>query len=231
MHVASGNCGSQTLSAAQARLVRRRESRRAARILGAHWHPPLGDDLEVLYDLRWLRRLAAVIRRVQPDVVLTHPPVDYMEDHTNTCRLAVTAAFARGMPNFRTLPQRPHFEADTTVYHCTPHGLCDPLGQPMRPALFVDTTDVHAQKLQALAAHASQRSWLQASQGLDAMSAFAEQEARQLGRWSRKFRYAEGWWRHSPLGFCAADADPLRTALGVRYCRPRNRTVNIEKGN
>ena len=49
--------------------------------------------MEILYELKTLRRVAAVIREVKPNVILTHPPVDYMEDHTNTCRLVVTAAF------------------------------------------------------------------------------------------------------------------------------------------
>ena len=34
-----------------------------------------------------MRALTAVIREVRPTIVLTHPPQDYMEDHTNTCRL------------------------------------------------------------------------------------------------------------------------------------------------
>ena len=40
------------------------------------------------------------MREEAPEIVPTHSPADYMEDHTNSCRLAVTAAFARGMPNF-----------------------------------------------------------------------------------------------------------------------------------
>jgi len=217
LNVGSGNCGSQTLASAQARRVRRAEAQTAARLLGARWHPALSDDLEILYELPLLRRLAAVIREIKPSVVLTHPPRDYMEDHTNTCRLTVTAVFARGMPNFVTIPRRPIFSGDTVLYHCTPHGLTDSLRHPMRPEFYVNTSSVHARKLEALAAHASQREWLMASQGFDAMTAYVEKESRQLGRWSGKFRYAEGWWRHSHLGFGAEDADPLRDALGANY--------------
>src|SRR5438876_11077237 len=64
MTLASGNCGSLQHSAAHTRAVRRAESRRAAKILGASYHPSLVDDLEILYELATLRRLAAVIRRV-----------------------------------------------------------------------------------------------------------------------------------------------------------------------
>src|SRR4029079_5415901 len=66
--LASGSCGSLQHSANRMRSVRRAESRRAASILGATYHPSLVDDLEIFYDLKTLRRLAAVIRRVRPSV-------------------------------------------------------------------------------------------------------------------------------------------------------------------
>ena len=115
--VANGNCGSAQYNAAMTRSIRNAEARAAAKILGAHFHPSLTNDLEILYNLELLRALAAVIREVKPGIVLTHSPQDYMEDHTNTSRLAVTAAFTRGMPNFKTVPPRPTADYDVTVYH------------------------------------------------------------------------------------------------------------------
>src|SRR5205814_1697250 len=103
--------------AAVTRAIRRREAERAARVLGAHFHPSLTDDLEIFYEIRTLRRLAAILREVQPSIVLTHSPQDYMEDHTNACRLAVTASFSRCMPNFRTIPPRAAAGGDVTIYH------------------------------------------------------------------------------------------------------------------
>src|ERR1051326_7090706 len=47
MTVASGSCGSLQESAAVMRRVRRKESERAASILGAHYHRSLTDDLEI----------------------------------------------------------------------------------------------------------------------------------------------------------------------------------------
>jgi len=41
--------------------------------------------------------------------------------------------------------------------------------------------------------------------------------AGEVGRMSRRFKFAEGWRRHSHMGFCAPDADPLRAALGKKY--------------
>ncbi|MCW5559525.1 MAG: PIG-L family deacetylase, partial [Verrucomicrobiae bacterium] len=166
-NVSSGNLGSLTLSAAETRRVREQESREAAALLGAVWHAPFCDDLEILYTVPNLRRAAAILREVRPRILLTHPPVDYMEDHVNACRLAVTGAFARGMPNFWTEPGHPHVEHDVTVYHAMPHGLVTPLREPVIPDLFVDTTAVHETKRSALACHRSQKEWLDESQGMD----------------------------------------------------------------
>jgi len=217
LNLANGSCGSQVYSAARARAVRRAEARRAARRLGAHWHPSLCDDLEILYTLPLLRRLAAVIRQVRPGVILTHPPVDYMEDHTNTCRLVVTAAFAHAMPNFRSVPPRPTADYDITIYHCIPHSLRDPLRRRVVPEAFVNTTSVQDRKRAALAEHQSQQAWLDASQGMNSFLAKADADARLVGRLSGRFRFAEGWWRHLHYGFSGAEADPLRAALGKNY--------------
>lgn len=216
-NLSSGNCGSLTMGPARTRVVRRREARNAARILGARWHPPIADDLELAYDLRLLRRVAAVVRAVRPAIVLTHAPADYMEDHMATSRLAVSAAFARGMPNFRTVPARAAVEGEVSVYHALPHGLRDGLRRRVMAGAWVDTTTVHAVKRAALAAHRSQKDWLDASQGMDSYLKAMDAMSAGVGRASRRFRLAEGWRRHLHLGLSATDADPLAEALGHRY--------------
>ena len=95
-----------TLGPAATARLRAGEARAAARILGARFHPSLTPDCTILYGMPLLRRVAAIVRAVRPRVLLVPSPQDYMEDHTETCRLAVTAAFVRGMPNFRTTPSR-----------------------------------------------------------------------------------------------------------------------------
>ncbi len=217
MTVASGNCGSAQHGATATRAIRRREARRAAQILGAHFHPCLTDDLEILYALPLLRRLAAIVREVRPDILLTHSPQDYMEDHTNTCRLAVTAAFARGMPNFQTTPRRAAIPGDLALYHAMPHGLRDGLRRRIIPGAFVNTTSVHVLKRDALAAHQSQKAWLDASQGLDSYLRAMDESSLAVGRMSGKFRHAEGWRRHLHLGLSAMEIDPLAAVLEDNY--------------
>lgn len=217
LNVANGCCGSQKYNARQLALIRLAEARRAAKVIGAHFHSPICNDMEIIYDLNLVRHVAAVIRDVKPNIILTHPPVDYMEDHTNTCRLVVTAAFAHAMPNFRSIPPRPTADYDLTIYHCIPHTMLDPLRRRVRPEIFVNTTSVQAVKRDALIEHQSQQDWLVASQGVNSFVAKADSDARLVGRASKKFKFAEGWWRHLHYGFSAADVDPLREALGRNY--------------
>jgi LmbE family N-acetylglucosaminyl deacetylase len=217
LNLSTGNLGSVGRSQAETTRVRGREAHAAAKLLGATWHPPLCNDLEIFYDDRTLRRLCAIVREVRPQVILTHSPQDYMEDHMNTARLAVTAAFAREAPNYRTVPSRKATSSPVTIYHASPHGLRDGLRRRVPPGAFVDTTTVHDRKRAALACHASQQQWLDATQGMASYVRTMDEFSRALGKLSRKFRHAEGWRRHAHWGFCDERSDPLREALGSKY--------------
>ncbi|MDB6124339.1 MAG: LmbE family protein [Pedosphaera sp.] len=217
MNVSSGNCGSVEYDAKTTRNIRAGEAKQAAKILGAAFHPSLTNDLEVFYTLDMLRQLAAVIREVKPSIVLTHSPQDYMEDHMNTCRLAVTAAFTHGMPNFKTVPSREIYNDDVTIYHCMPHGLRDGLRRRVWPGAYVNTTSVQKTKRESLTAHKSQQGWLDASQGMNSYLLAMEEMSLELGRMSKKFKCAEGWRRHLHLGFSAQEIDPLAKVLGKDY--------------
>jgi LmbE family N-acetylglucosaminyl deacetylase len=230
MTVANGNCGSVQYNAAMTRSVRNAEARTAARILGAQFHPSLTNDLEIFYTLELVRALAAVIREVKPGIVLTHSPQDYMEDHTNTSRLAVTAAFTKGMPNFKTVPPRPTADYDVTVYHGMSHGLCDQLRRRIIPGSFVNTTSVHQTQIQALSGHKSQQNWLDVSQGMNSFLLALENLSLAVGGLSKRFKYAEGWRRHLHFGYAAHEADPLSEALGKNYLVNRTYERELQRG-
>jgi LmbE family N-acetylglucosaminyl deacetylase len=215
-NLANGCCGSTRHNAAETARIRREEAIAAAGEIGAVFHESICDDLAIFYDKPTLAKVAAVIREVSPRIVLTHSPTDYMEDHTNACRLAVTAAFTRGMPNFPTDPARAAVFEGVTVYHAQPYSHRDPLGNLIEPHLFVDTSSLIPRKKAMLARHASQKAWLDESQGLDSyLDTMADLDA-ELGRMSCVFTHAEGWRRHLHLGFCGPKDDPLRETLGAK---------------
>jgi len=214
MNLADGCCGSTETDRAETARIRLAESRAAAAALGAELHEPLVHDLEIFYDRPTLARLTSVIREVAPRILLVHSPVDYMEDHTNACRLAVSAAFCRGMPNFPVEPPRDPVDRPVTIYHAQPHGNSTPLGATVRPDIFVDVSDLIDTKRELLAHHASQKEWLDASQGLDSYLDSMCELGREVGSMSGCYEYAEGWRKHLHLGYCDAEDNPLLDALG-----------------
>jgi LmbE family N-acetylglucosaminyl deacetylase len=214
MNVADGSCGSMVEDAASTARRRLDEAKASAAILGATLYPPIARDLEIFYNESLLRKVAAVVREANPSVVLLQSPVDYMEDHMNATRLGVTATFSRGFPNFFTDPARPPVAGEVAVYHALPWGLRGPLREPVRPHFYVDIASTLDLKRRALACHASQKEWLDRTQGLDSYLQTMEDAAREVGRHSGRFAIAEGWRRHSHLGFGAEDFDPIRDALG-----------------
>lgn len=221
VNVSSGNMGSTVMSAAETARVRRREAQASAKLMGAKWHAPFCNDIMVFYNEENIRRLTAIVRAARPSVVLTHALQDYMEDHMIVARLAVSATFSRGIPNFRSIPAREPDLTSCTIYHAMPVGQCTPLREPVIPELLIDTTKVHALKREALACHASQKEWLDKTQGQESYLKTMDGYSLTLGKKSKRFEHAEGWIRHLHYGFGAENDDPLRDALGKKYLRIR----------
>ncbi len=216
MNLANGSCGTSEYSREEIVAIRRQEAIRAAEFLGASYHGSLVNDLEVFYIQSVISKVAARIRQIKPDVMLLPSPEDYMEDHMNTCRIGVTAAFSRGIPNYVSDPPVPPIFQDITLYHAMPYGLVDGLRRKIVPDLYIDVTTVINRKQEMLACHVSQKKWLDESQGLDSYLITMREMTEQMGDMSGKFEYAEGWRRHSHLGFSVREIDPLGKILEGR---------------
>ncbi len=222
MNLADGCRGSTTMSRSECAAVRLQEAKRAAEVLGATFYDPICPDMEIAYSTEMLRKVAAVVRLAKPSILLTHAPIDYMEDHENACRLAVSAAFCHAMPNFETEPPVDIYTEPVTVYHAQPHGNATPLGEPVIPQYIVGTDDVLDQKVKSLECHASQKEWLDRSQGMDSYVQTMRDLTGQVGAMSGRFTYAEGWRRREHWGFCRESDDPLRDALADIIVQPRS---------
>jgi LmbE family N-acetylglucosaminyl deacetylase len=213
LNLANGSCGSDTLPAAAISQLRRAEAQAACRYAGAIFHPSLVDDLEIFYTSELIRKVGAIVREVAPEILLLHSPEDYMEDHQNAGRVAVTAAFSRNMKNYETIPPVAARNFPITLYHAQPYQNRDQLGRMIIPDFFVDISLVIQQKKAMLTCHSSQQSWLDESQGINAYLETMINISRETGKLSKIFEVAEGWRRHHPAGFCDKDADPLGQAL------------------
>jgi LmbE family N-acetylglucosaminyl deacetylase len=214
LNIANGSCGTATRSREEIIRIRKAEARASAKLMGAVFHPSYVNDIDIFYEKDLLARVGAAVREVNPSIMLVPSPQDYMEDHVNAGRLAVTAAFCRGMRNFPTSPRRKPVEGEMTLYHAMPAGLRDPLRERVVPEYYVDIESVLPRKREALGRHRSQKEWLDVSQGMDAYLITMEEQAAEVGAMSGRFAYAEGWRRHSHLGFSEREIDPLVEALG-----------------
>ncbi|MBN1837694.1 MAG: PIG-L family deacetylase [Spirochaetales bacterium] len=189
VHVATmtgGEAGSATLSSQEIREIRLQEAARAAAVIGAHYHYAGGKDLEVEYNQHYRQLAVRVVREVDPDVVLTHYPVDYLIDHEETSRLVRNAAFIASVPLFDCgLPLKVTGRIPHLYYWNAMNGI-DNLGRPIPVQFGVDVGSVMETKTQMLAAHASQREWLQFINKFDAyleeMKKLAQKQGALIGR-------------------------------------------------
>lgn len=231
LNISNGHCGSATMDEAETVRVRCEEAKNAAAFIGATWHPTISRDIEIFHTPDMIRQVCAIIREVRPRILLTQSPADYMEDHMNATRIAVTAAFCRGMRNYPSTPDlAPTFDP-VTIYHALPYGLTDGLRRRIRPGQYVDIASVVEKKKAMLEMHVSQRQWLDDSQGMDAYTATQIDMSRDVGAMSQKFEYAEGWRRHSHLGFTDTDTDPLTDALGGKVWTDPDYEAALQQGH
>lgn len=215
MNVANGSCGTDEYSRQDIVRLRRNEAKNAASMLDAVFHESIVDDLMVYYDDTLVRRMTAVVREVAPDIMLVPSLEDYMEDHMNTARVAVTAAFCRGMRNYRSRPKRDAIRKNIALYHAEPYGLHDGMRRRVVPDIFIDIAPVMEKKRAMLACHESQKNWLDRSQGMNAYLDEMMAMSADVGAMTGHYSYAEGFRRHLTLGLSANDEDRLSQILAT----------------
>jgi LmbE family N-acetylglucosaminyl deacetylase len=154
-----------------------------------------------------------LVRRVDPALVFTHSPQDYMADHEITSRLCQTACFGSSAPNFRTGARRPSPSVRTIphLYYAQPYRDRDLLGDEILPRLVVDISATLERKEKALACHESQRAWLQFQQALRDLDDPLRQMAARAGELGG-FTWGEGFRQH--LGAAFPQENLLASLLG-----------------
>lgn len=212
--MAGGEMGSHKLAPQQIREKRLKEAEEAAAVIGAKFHYAGGYDIEVEYNADYRRRATRIVRDVNPDLVLTHAPTDYLVDHEETSRLVRNAAFVASVPNYDCgTPTRPS-SGIPHLYYWNAVGLKDIFGRPLPLTCSIDISTVMETKQRMLACHASQREWLQYINGwdeyLDMMRRMAGEEGKRAG-----LAAAEGFIRHAGNGHPADNL--LKTLLG-EFC-------------
>ncbi|MBM4089719.1 MAG: LmbE family protein [Planctomycetes bacterium] len=215
MNLARSNLDSNEMAEAEITPIRLHEAQRSAAVISAVYHEPIVDDLMIFYDDTLLRKMTAIVREIRPSIVLLPSLNDYMEDHTNTARLVVTACFCRAMRHYISNPPRAATDQDVCLYHAQPHMNRDGMRQLVVPSLFVNVSSVMDTKLRMLGCHESQRQWLDETQGLDNYLESMKQSSAEVARMRAActWQYAEGFRQHSHYGFSVTDRNLLAETL------------------
>jgi LmbE family N-acetylglucosaminyl deacetylase len=164
-----GDCGSAVHDAEAIAAIRRAEAKAAADLLGASYHCLEFRDLAIFNNDPCRRKVVECLRRVQPQLVVTAPPSDYLCDHEATHLLVRDACFAAPAPNYATREwdPAPPIERIPHLYFVDPIEGKDRDGNLVVPDLIVDVSHVFELKRRMLVCHASQRDWLLKQHGLD----------------------------------------------------------------
>jgi LmbE family N-acetylglucosaminyl deacetylase len=138
------------------------EANAAAAVIGARYLVLDHHDGELLPTLENRRQIIGLIRRYEPDLVLTHRPNDYHPDHRYTSQLVQDAAYMVTVPG--VLPGTRHLSRNPVIMYL-PDEFEKPY--PFRPAVAVDVGPVVDRIVAMLDCHVSQfYEWLPYNQGV-----------------------------------------------------------------
>lgn len=161
-HLCSGNLGHVVIPPNELRIIRANEAKKAGNLAGVKEVIYGGfDDLEIFAENKESQdKIAMIIRRVNPDFIITHNPDDYMPDHIATSKLVFAASFIATLPNYEpktNTPARlvPIYYMDTLA------------GVNFVPEEFVDISDEIDLKIKMLECHESQLVWMKEHDGID----------------------------------------------------------------
>jgi LmbE family N-acetylglucosaminyl deacetylase len=206
VHIATltlGDCGSLDDQSESIRSIRRAEAQDACEVLGAIYHPLDFFDLCIYNDDHSNRQVTALLREVDPSIVVTHSPQDYLSDHETTSTLVRNACFYASVPNYK-IPRRSRRERTSSIpylYYAHPMEGTDIFGRPVSPDFYLDVTDVFKVKTAMLSCHKSQREWLRIQHGMDDFVDSMRRWSRTLGqqasaRSAKDVEFAEAYRQH-----------------------------------
>lgn len=147
----TGNVGSKIQTGPEIEAIRAVEAQKGADVIGAeliHWDYK---DAEVWQDNVTWKRYVDLIRRTNPDVIITLDRDDYVHDHSNVGELAYRAAIWASVNNIPDT-EYPPIDHIPTVFRCETTGT----HRVAPPDYYVDITDEFEQKLNAFRCHESQ---------------------------------------------------------------------------
>ncbi|HWB95476.1 MAG TPA: PIG-L family deacetylase [Bryobacteraceae bacterium] len=176
--LSAGDCGSATHGPDEIAAIRRAEAAGSAALIGARYLWGGFRDMSIFSDDPSRRRVTGILRDLSVEIVLTAAPSDYLSDHEAASALVRDACFASSIPNYATPGKSQALSRIPHLYFMDPIDQRDRSGCLTVPDFTIDVTSTFEMKTRMLAAHRSQRAWLQQQHGTD-------DYLRQMEEWTR----------------------------------------------
>jgi LmbE family N-acetylglucosaminyl deacetylase len=206
--VTNGQSGHQSMYGEQLAAIRCEEAQASGRVIGVQYevldHPD--GYLQPTPEIR--SEIIRIIRRYEPDLVVTHRPNDYHPDHRYTSQLVCDAAYMLTVPAIAR--DVPALASDPVVMY-----MSDDFQRPypFSPSVVLDIESVLDTLLDMLACHQSQVfDWLPCNRGI------LEQVPHEPGA-------RRQWLRDWYLSIAAPLAEKYRELLIETYGEERGREI------
>jgi bacillithiol biosynthesis deacetylase BshB1 len=186
--------------------TRTQEAAAAAKIMGVD----VRDNLDMAdgffaNDEAHQRKIIALIRKYQPDIILANAPEDRHPDHGRSAKLVSDAAFLSGLRKIETVHNGASQQAWRPAY--TFHYIQDRF---IQPSFVIDITKYMDRKIEAVLAYGTQfnsadtsepQTYISSPQFLETVKARALMLGKRIG-----VGYAEGYITEKIIGFSNFDA-------------------------
>jgi bacillithiol biosynthesis deacetylase BshB1 len=186
--------------------TRTQEAAAAAKIMGVDVRENLDmADGFFVNDEAHQRKIIALIRKYQPDVILANAPEDRHPDHGRSAKLVSDAAFLSGLRKVETIHEGITQNAWRPAY--TFHYIQDRF---IQPSFVIDITAYMERKMEAVLAYGTQftnadtsepQTYISSPQFLETVKARALMLGKRIG-----VGYAEGYITEKIIGFSNFDA-------------------------
>lgn len=154
--VTNGEAGHHRLAPAELTGVRKAETDAVSKLTGIEYEILGNRDGRLLPTLEARFELISLIRRYQPDLILTHRPNDYHPDHRATSTLVCDAAYMVIVPHI--VPEVPALRVNPVICYLSDH-FQKPI--PFQPTVVIDVEPVFEQIVDQMECHKSQfHEWL-----------------------------------------------------------------------
>jgi bacillithiol biosynthesis deacetylase BshB1 len=186
--------------------TRTQEAAAAAKIMGVDVRENLDmADGFFANDEAHQRKIIALIRKYQPDIILANAPEDRHPDHGRSAKLVSDAAFLSGLRKIETVHDGASQQAWRPAY--TFHYIQDRF---IQPSFVIDITKYMDRKIEAVLAYGTQfnsadtsepQTYISSPQFLETVKARALMLGKRIG-----VGYAEGYITEKIIGFSNFDA-------------------------